>query len=285
MSPSLETLVAAFEYSLVLAGLGFLFWLFFRPAGRAARAQPPVLRRWDLELTDVLFLAWLVLALGIVGQLLLRATVGSSLHRLPDGPMLELVLYGSMFHFAVLVTWAGTNWYFVRRRALAPPPLEPAPPLRAAPVRAIPAALLTLVVAMPLLSVAGLLWEPLLKAVGLPTEHQELVDLFANAQSPWSLAPMAALALVVAPVSEEMVFRGGIFRFLLGRAPRWVAYTASAGLFALAHTNWVSFLPLFLLGLLFAAAYERTGRLAVPMLAHALFNLNSLLLVLCGIGN
>jgi membrane protease YdiL (CAAX protease family) len=41
---------------------------------------------------------------------------------------------------------------------------------------------------------------------------------------------------------------------------------------------------LFVLGLLFAAAYERTGRVAVPMLAHAFFNLNTLLLVLSGVG-
>jgi hypothetical protein len=63
-----------------------------------------------------------------------------------------------------------------------------------------------------------------------------------------------------------------------------VAFTVSAGLFAALHGNWVSSLPLFVLGLVFAAAYERTGRIAVPMLAHALFNLNTLLLVLCGVG-
>jgi hypothetical protein len=95
---------------------------------------------------------------------------------------------------------------------------------------------------------------------------------------------MIALALVVAPVSEELVFRAGLFRFLRSRAPRWVAFAVSAGLFALLHGNWVSSLPLFVLGLLFAAAYERTGRVAVPMLAHAFFNLNTLLLVLSGVG-
>ncbi|MFA5056810.1 MAG: CPBP family intramembrane glutamic endopeptidase, partial [Opitutaceae bacterium] len=51
------------------------------------------------------------------------------------------------------------------------------------------------------------------------------------------------------------------------------------------HANWVSFLPLCVLGVIFAMAYERTGRIAVPMLAHALFNLNTLLLVLSGIGS
>ena len=63
-----------------------------------------------------------------------------------------------------------------------------------------------------------------------------------------------------------------------------MAFVVSAGLFALLHGNWVSSLPLFILGLVFAAGYERTGRMAVPMLAHALFNLNTLLLVLGGVG-
>jgi hypothetical protein len=137
---------------------------------------------------------------------------------------------------------------------------------------------------MPLASGAALAWERFLNIVGLPTERQELVDLFTQTKSPVLLALMIALALVVAPVSEELVFRAGLFRFLRFRAPRWVAFTVSAGLFALLHGNWVSALPLFVLGLVFAAAYERTGRVAVPMLAHAFFNLNTLLLVLSGVG-
>jgi uncharacterized protein len=144
-------------------------------------------------------------------------------------------------------------------------------------------AMLTFLTVMPLASGTGLLWEQLLEAVGLPTERQELVDLFTQTQSPLLLVSMVVLALVIAPISEELVFRGGLFRFLLPRSPRWVAYGASATLFALLHANWISFLPLFVLGTVFAAAYERTGRIAVPMAAHALFNLNTLLLVLSGV--
>jgi hypothetical protein len=106
----------------------------------------------------------------------------------------------------------------------------------------------------------------------------------AQAKSPALVAFVIALALVLAPVAEELVFRVGIFRFLRARAPGWVAYVVSAGLFAALHGNWFGSLPLFILGLVFAASYERTGRIAVPMLAHALFNLNTLLLVLSGVG-
>jgi membrane protease YdiL (CAAX protease family) len=44
-----------------------------------------------------------------------------------------------------------------------------------------------------------------------------------------------------------------------------------------------SFLPLVVLAAIFCVAYERTGTLAAPIIAHALFNLNTFVLVLTGI--
>jgi membrane protease YdiL (CAAX protease family) len=54
-------------------------------------------------------------------------------------------------------------------------------------------------------------------------------------------------------------------------------------IFALLHGSATAFLPLFALGVFFALAYERTGRIAVPMIAHALFNLHTILLVMAGV--
>jgi membrane protease YdiL (CAAX protease family) len=274
----LEPTIAVFEYLLILAGLGFFTWLLFHSAGRAARASPSVLPAWEVSVADFLFLAWLVVALGFSALVLLRLTIGATLSRLPEADTLQLVLYGSMFHISALLTWIFACWDARRRRALQG--LADSPRARIAWIQAARAALLTFLASIPLLTLADLGWEPLLKAVGLPTEHQELVDRFVQVRSPVLLALMIIFALVVAPVSEELIFRAGLFRFLRTRAPRWIAFVASAGLFALLHANWVSFLPLCVLGLVFAVAYERTGSLTVPILAHALFNLNSLLLVL-----
>ena len=41
--------------------------------------------------------------------------------------------------------------------------------------------------------------------------------------------------------------------------------------------------PLVLLAVIFSLAYERTGRIGTPIVAHALFNLNSVLVILSGI--
>jgi membrane protease YdiL (CAAX protease family) len=280
MPSSFELTVGIMETALVLGGLGCLIWLFFSAAGRAVRIQPAALPAWGISWSEFLFLGWLLLALGFFGQVLLRVTLGPVLHRQPEGETLELILYGSMFHVGAILSWVCAR-LLARRRGIKPIALAPAP---FSPSGSIRAAAVTFLAVVPLVGGVGYYWQTLLDAVHLPTERQELVDLFVGAKSPALIGFMVVLALVIAPISEELVFRAGIFRFLRTRMPRWVAFAVSAGLFALFHFNWVSFLPLFVLGVLFAAAYERTGRLAVPMLAHALFNLNTLLLVLSGVG-
>ena len=71
---------------------------------------------------------------------------------------------------------------------------------------------------------------------------------------------------------------------MAGRStPRWVALLIPALLFGASHTNLASFPQLVLLGVIFSIAYERTGNIAVPMFAHALFNLHSIAIVLTGV--
>jgi len=56
-------------------------------------------------------------------------------------------------------------------------------------------------------------------------------------------------------------------------------------LFGAAHTSLSSFAPLVVLGLVFSFAFERTGRIGTTMVAHGLFNLNTIILILSGITN
>jgi uncharacterized protein len=283
MSSFEQDIVVGFECALALAGLVYIGWLFLGSAGRAARARPPVLPAWNLSLVDFLFLGWLILSFGVLGQLLFQATVSPRLQRQPEGGTLVLLLSGSMFHFGAAMTWLGARTWARRHRPAA---IQPFAPVTIERIRqSLRGGLLTFLAVMPLVTGASLVWERLLQTMGLPTERQEIVDLILKSKSPALFGFLIALALVVAPVCEELVFRVGIFRYLRTRTHRWVAFVVSAGLFALLHGNWMSALPLFILGLVFAVSYERTGRMVVPMLAHSLFNLNTLLLVLSGVGN
>ena len=88
---------------------------------------------------------------------------------------------------------------------------------------------------------------------------------------------MIVLATVVAPATEELIFRAGIFRYARTRLPRWAALLLPACLFAALHNHLASFAPLVVLGLVFSLAYERTGRIGTAIVAHALFNLYSVI--------
>ena len=115
------------------------------------------------------------------------------------------------------------------------------------------------------------------------TPYGILRGLFAGAKSPLLLGSLVALASIVAPITEELIFRAGLFRYARTRLPRWAALLLPAVLFGALHGNLASFPQLVALGVIFSLAYERTGNIAVPMLAHALFNLNTIALILSGI--
>ena len=144
--------------------------------------------------------------------------------------------------------------------------------------------IVTLLIALPILTVVGLSWQYLMQLLGVPLEEQDLIAIFANIESPILLGLMIILAIVMAPVTEELIFRGGIFRYFRTRVPRWVALLGPALLFAALHANLASFAPLTVLGIIFALAYERTGSIAVPIIAHGLFNLNTIILIFAGVG-
>lgn len=88
-----------------------------------------------------------------------------------------------------------------------------------------------------------------------------------------SLTPGAlVLVCVLAPVLEEMLFRGVILRSFLRRYPRGVAITHSAGLFGLAHWNVYQFVGAMGFGLLAGWLYERTRSLWPCIALHAAYN-------------
>jgi ABC-2 type transport system permease protein len=79
------------------------------------------------------------------------------------------------------------------------------------------------------------------------------------------------LAVAAAPVVEEMIFRGLIFRPLRRNHGLIVSMLASSLLFAIIHDP-LSIPPVFVLGCCAALAFERSGSIITPMLVHAAYN-------------
>ncbi len=110
-------------------------------------------------------------------------------------------------------------------------------------------------------------------------ETQDVVEQFKQARGP-ALVLFAVIVVTVAPVAEELLFRGALLRALQRRmTPAWAVFV-SALAFAAVHPllspsigSVIAIPGLFALGLLSAALAIRTGNLSASILLHAGFNL------------
>jgi len=122
--------------------------------------------------------------------------------------------------------------------------------------------------------------EWLTHLVGQPDLQEKVKELLETKD--WALRiGFFFSACVLAPVSEEMVFRGFLYPALKRFSHPFVAATVVAGMFAVIHLSLSALLPLFILALLLTLAYEWTGSLAAPILVHAGFNLTNVIITLC----
>ena len=96
--------------------------------------------------------------------------------------------------------------------------------------------------------------------------------IFMEPQSLWTMLALLGLAMFIAPVAEEILFRGILVPLLMKRLGAGPAVILSSVLFALVHLHAPSFFPLFVLATGLALAYIYTGSLWVPIMMHALFN-------------
>jgi membrane protease YdiL (CAAX protease family) len=98
---------------------------------------------------------------------------------------------------------------------------------------------------------------------------------------------LVVLAVVIAPISEELFFRGVLFRTVRDRHGFWVAALASALPFGLVHyvpspaiDALVLQITMVFTGLGLAWIYERRGTLVASMAAHMAFNVVGLVLII-----
>lgn len=96
----------------------------------------------------------------------------------------------------------------------------------------------------------------------------------AAEQAAFALDPVLVVAsfVILAPIAEEIFFRGIVYNAWLREGGRRYAYIGSSLLFAISHLSLVQFIPLLLLGLALAWVYERTGSLVAAIAMHATFN-------------
>jgi membrane protease YdiL (CAAX protease family) len=281
-----QILLATVELLVLLVGTWVLVRAIALPELRAAIFGQNRLTHWDITGFEAALLALAIVICGALGQGGAVQFLGPLLAGLPDRAGLEVVIYGLGFHGVALLAWPA---FRVGRRyahsdyGRLPPASPAARPL--GPRSLIWKSLTTLLLALPVLGLASLGWNALLRRAGLPDAPQDLIAIFGAVQSRAVLIAMLFVACVLAPINEELLFRGVIFRFCRQRFGRAIALGVSGVLFGAMHANWAGFVPLALLGVALALAYEHSGDIRVPIVAHGLFNLNTTLIILSGLPN
>jgi len=138
------------------------------------------------------------------------------------------------------------------------------------------AAVVSLVCIWPIITIVVFLTTLLVQALGVKgpgmERHETLKMLLLYRQLPVRLS-MITFAVLIAPVFEEMLFRG-LFQTLIRRfVPSvWVSIFISSVIFATAHQNFTHWPALFVLALCLGYSYEKSGSLFRPIFIHALFN-------------
>lgn len=283
-SDPLQLTLAVLEYTLIFAGAGLLLWLLFNRAQRSRWLRPHTLPQITLSVSEFALGAVLIFLTGFVFNALAQLLLGHILVHTQDHQGMQLLIYnvanygGAYLGWRLLLPAALRAWQV---RPELPPPRPPRQTLSWS--EATGYAVGTLLVALPILILISLAWTELLRACGLPDEPQDLIALFTQTKSPFVIAGMLLVACVLAPIYEELMFRAGLFRFVRQKLGRTPALLISGACFGAMHANWAGFLPLAVLGMLLALVYEATGSIRVAVIAHGLFNLNTIILLLSGL--
>ncbi len=246
--------LAAFAV-LLTAGMAALFHF--------ATQRQPALGKWPLRIHRLALLTpwnW-----TDVGKLLLLFSFGQLIHLLrPASAIWSMVTFQGVLLLGIL-------WLARRKSRPFGTPL---------PWTSVAAqATLRWLAVLPLLWFSAFVWQLLLKAIGHPPDLQLSLRLFLGITGLGPKIAFLVFAILIAPIVEEVLFRG-ILLPLLARTigPRLALILSSVG-FAFIHADIGSLPALVLLAAGLSLAFARTRSLYVPIAMHMLFNGVNLLLL------
>lgn len=112
-------------------------------------------------------------------------------------------------------------------------------------------------------------------------QNQSLVNALRGNADGFAFASVFVAAVFLTPIIEEFIFRFAFYRFFKGSVRNGVVASVVTGtLFAVLHDSPAAWLPLIALNCVLCFSYEKTGRLIAPIIVHALFNANTIILIL-----
>ncbi len=112
---------------------------------------------------------------------------------------------------------------------------------------------------------------------GLSVPEQPIDALFGSSRTGLILAVI--FVAVLAPIGEEVFFRGFVYTAFRKKWGIAIAVVLSSGIFAVFHIIPLLYPPMFIIGVILAIVFEYRGSLAPNILLHGLNNLLALIVV------
>lgn len=114
-------------------------------------------------------------------------------------------------------------------------------------------------------------------AIGYPIQQRFGTDPTQEALSQATEVPglfplVIVSGVIIAPIAEEIIFRGYLYKAFRDRFKPSYAIVLSAALFSVLHLELLATIQLFVVGIALAYVYEKTGNLMAPMTLHVLNN-------------
>ena len=131
-----------------------------------------------------------------------------------------------------------------------------------------------------LLLFVGLLNQYLLtNFFDIEIKPQDILERFKELENSFEISIFVIGSAVIAPIYEELLFRGIIFPTLIQKTNFTIALVLSSLIFAVLHFHLSALLPLFVLSIILSITYLYTSTIWASISLHALFNLISIIAV------
>ena len=110
------------------------------------------------------------------------------------------------------------------------------------------------------------------KTIFFEYSEQEIVKDIRISNSSTELLSVFIMIVIIAPIIEEIIFRGLIYRVFKGLFGTFFGAFVSSILFSFVHLNLLSFPYLFIFGIILCVYYEKENTIITPILMHSILN-------------
>ena len=108
--------------------------------------------------------------------------------------------------------------------------------------------------------------------LGISLPINPAITMFISLENNWLLLILTAQIIIIAPIAEELLFRGVIYKTLRIKTSAGFSVLITSIIFALIHGSAADFIPLVILSVYLCVIYEKTDNLTAPILIHSFHN-------------